>query len=275
MTSAPISTAGTRHLKPSGATAGLSSSVFGVNRGTAGQASSGTHLSGPHRLNDTANSRSASDYPLSRWCLRPLAVALARCLAATPIRPGHLTLCGLTAAVAAAAVLSSGTTSGISGLLVLLAWFFDRADGALARIQGSASRWGAWLDANVDELVDIGLHVTTAAAAAASSETDWPWCFLLAFIAGKYLFMHGLTGEGEAAKPFEKMDSSTAANGPRTWLRRAYHFPGNADVRIHLLAAALLTGWLTAELCLIAVYYNFRWVARYVLVARRLRGATP
>jgi hypothetical protein len=46
--------------------------------------------------------------------------------------------------------------------------------------------------------------------------------------------------------------------------------PGNADVRVHLLAMLLLIGWWTAELLLVAVYFNFRWIARYVLVARRL-----
>ena len=55
-------------------------------------------------------------------------------------------------------------------------------------------------------------------------------------------------------------------------LRAAYHLPGNADVRVHLLAAALVTGWFSAELAVVAAYYNLRWIARYVLVARRLGG---
>ena len=61
-------------------------------------------------------------------------------------------------------------------------------------------------------------------------------------------------------------------DSPLAVLRRLYHLPGNADVRLHLLVAALLTGWLAAELILVAVYYNLRWMARYVLVARRLGG---
>ncbi|MFH1922574.1 MAG: hypothetical protein ABIP48_22150, partial [Planctomycetota bacterium] len=55
-------------------------------------------------------------------------------------------------------------------------------------------------------------------------------------------------------------------------LRAAYHLPGNADVRVHLLAVALAGGWLLEELCVVAAYYNLRWIARYVLVARRLGG---
>ena len=64
-----------------------------------------------------------------------------------------------------------------------------------------------------------------------------------------------------------KCSLSATATG---WLRAAYHTPGNADVRVHLLAVAWLTGWLGAELAVVAVYYNLRWIARYVLVARRL-----
>src|SRR5947199_359765 len=56
-------------------------------------------------------------------------------------------------------------------------------------------------------------------------------------------------------------------------VRSLYHLPANADVRAHLLISATACGWLTAELALIAVYYNFRWVARYVLIARRIRAA--
>ena len=38
---------------------------------------------------------------------------------------------------------------------------------------------------------------------------------------------------------------------------------------LFLLVLALATGWITAELALVAAYYNLRWIARYALVARR------
>jgi hypothetical protein len=55
-------------------------------------------------------------------------------------------------------------------------------------------------------------------------------------------------------------------------LRTLWHLPGNADVRLHLLIVALLGGWLTSELAVVAAYYNLRWIAGYLLVARRLGG---
>ncbi|MHB1038114.1 MAG: CDP-alcohol phosphatidyltransferase family protein [Pirellulales bacterium] len=218
--------------------------------------------------------RRAGAYPLSRWYLRPAAGWLASVLASTSIRPAHLTVCGLFAAIAAAAVLlSRAELAPLAGGLVLVAWFFDRADGQLARLRNAASPWGAWLDANVDELADVGLHVATAAAAAALTASTLPWALLVAFLAGKYLFMHGLMFEEQAAGSsagvaYDHGNPSGAAG----WVRSLYHLPGNADVRVHLLAGAILCGWMTSELALVAVYYNFRWVVRYLLVARRLDG---
>lgn len=213
--------------------------------------------------------RRAKHYPLSRWYVRPLAGQLAECLAYSPVRPWHLTVCGLLAAVAAVGLLLAWPgASPWAAALVLLAWFFDRADGQLARRQQRASPHGAWLDANVDELVDLGLHVAMAAAAAWSSGSTWPWALLVAFLFGKYLLMYGLAVDDPPAAAVARDRAGLGARGER-WLRAIYHLPGSADVRVHLLALGLLTGWLTTELALVACYYNVRWLVRYVLVARR------
>ena len=226
----------------------------------------------------------ARRYPISRWYLRPLAGRLAHALAPTRVRPVHLTACGLLAGTAAAAILYARPgLAPISGVLILAWWFFDRTDGQLARLQGTVSAWGAWFDANADELVDVTIHVAmasaavasaTAASAPASGQTASPvaWGLLVAFLLGKYLFMHGLWTEEQTADGSGTRAATCGRSGRIGWLRALYHLPGNADVRVHLLAAALLTGWLTAELAVVAVYYNVRWMARYVLVARREGG---
>jgi len=108
-----------------------------------------------------------------------------------------------------------------------------------------------------------------AAVAAARADAAWPLRLLVAFLAGKYLLMYGLMLEQRPAAGAARAEEPACNMG---WLRRAYHLPGNADVRVHLLALALMTGWLTVELALVAVYYNARWMVRYALVARRLGG---
>ncbi len=232
-------------------------------------------------------------YPIARWYLRPVAAGLAAALTSTRVRPVHLTLCGL-AAAAGATVLLIGHSPGPAWLpagLTLLWWFFDRADGLLARGQQTASAYGAWLDGNVDELVDVALHVAIAAAVAKQTAADWPWLLLVAFLAGKYLLMYGLNLEESAAgasgsrqphpatpgraAEVETLKSVGGAACPiKGFLRAAYHLPGNADIRAHVLVLLLATGCLTAELVWVAGYYNLRWIVRHGLVAVRL-GGTP
>jgi phosphatidylglycerophosphate synthase len=216
--------------------------------------------------------RRAARHPISRWLLVPLAALLAQHLAATRLRPWHVTLCGAALFLAAAALLNAGfAPAWLAALCLLAAWFCDRLDGILARRQGTATAWGAWLDSNLDEAADIGLH---AAAAWAASAVIGPaaWIALAAFASGKYLFMHSLVSEESLADSPSPGSAPADSRGVHRLLRAAYHLPANADIRIHLLAVAVLTGWLVPELVLLAAYYHLRWIARFALVARRLPG---
>jgi hypothetical protein len=205
----------------------------------------------------------AQNYPLARWYLRPLAGWLAARLAATRVRPWHVTLCGFTFATAAAALLLwQPSLAPCSALLLLAWWFCDRTDGLLARLQNTASPVGAWLDGNLDELVDLGLHLAMAHTAA-SQGAPWAWPLLIAFVFGKYLLMHSLAN---SRRPLTEVAQSSL---PQARIRTLYHLPGNADIRTHLMILALASGYITAELALIAAYYNVRWIARYPLVIAR------
>lgn len=218
---------------------------------------------------DRVEADRAARYPISRWYLRPLAARLAKSLAATDVRPMHLTIAGgLVAAAAGILLVAQPRLTPLAGLLVLTAWLCDRADGLLARRQNSETAFGAWLDANIDELVDVGLHAASCYAAAWLTGSRLPYLFFAAFVAGKHLFMYSVASERE----IETTNRAPAAS-PRSTLGRLYHLPSNADVRTHLLAIALFTGALTIELALVAAYYNLRWIARYALVAGRLAGS--
>jgi phosphatidylglycerophosphate synthase len=213
-------------------------------------------------------------YPISRWYLRPLAAWTASRLIATQVRPGHLTAFGLIFGGAACGLLLyQPGWAPMAALLVVGAWFFDRLDGQLARLQNTATPFGAWLDANIDELLDVSWHVVAAAVLAGQWHASWPWLLVLAFLAGKYLFMYSLATDGHFGGPKGDVTAGAAPSSSAGWLRTIWHLPGNADVRVHLLIAAWLSGCLAAELAFVASYYSLRWIARYVLVARRLGGA--
>jgi hypothetical protein len=213
--------------------------------------------------------RRARNYPLSRWYLRPLAGLVARRLARSTVRPWQVTVTGFaTTLLASLTIVLAPKVPMLAGSLILFAWFCDRLDGQLARRQGTASRFGAWLDGNLDELGDLTLH-TAFAYAASTTLGAFAWMLWGLFVTGKYLFMYGLSTE--TAGPESDSNPSDSNEGANS-LRWLYHLPANADVRIHLAAAAAYLGYWGVELGLIAVYYQLRWLARYVLVARRLRG---
>ena len=70
-----------------------------------------------------------------------------------------------------------------------LALVLDTADGRLARLQGTSSAFGRWLDQVLDELADMALHA--AIAWAAFNRDGRPLWLLLGIIyaSGKYLFV--------------------------------------------------------------------------------------
>lgn len=212
-------------------------------------------------------------YPISRWYVIPITKRIASALTLTAVRPTHITLLGLTFGVSAVGVLLAAPSAGpVAAVLVLTAWFADRTDGLLARNQNTASPFGAWLDANVDELHDVAWHTAIAFAAASLTATRLPWFLLIGFLAGKYLFVNGLNEERAISGSLDQDLEDNTGAGQSRWIRTAYHLPGDADIRIHLLLAALVSGLMTAELAIVAVYYNLRWIVRYGLVARRLGG---
>lgn len=99
--------------------------------------------------------------------MRRAAGAVAHPLAATGVHPNVLTLLGLALNGAAAAMLAAGAfTSG--ALVFLIASAFDTLDGALARVAGKASLFGAFLDSVADRYAEavvlvgllVNLHLT-------------------------------------------------------------------------------------------------------------------
>lgn len=164
--------------------------------------------------------------------------------------------------------------AALSAAFIWAAWFCDRLDGSLARRQGTTSATGAWLDANIDELLDVAIHLATASAAAGISGTPLPWLLVALFLGGKHLFMYGLSQEQAHARQDPASTKRARATSRTRILKAVYHAPANADIRIHVVLMSLVTGWFMAALWYVALYYNLRWIVRYWLVCRRMRGGT-
>lgn len=84
-----------------------------------------------------------------RAAVRPLVHALDR----LGVSPLGVTLAGLAFSAAAAVVIAGGRLR-LGALLLMLGAGLDMVDGDLARLQGRASKQGAFLDSNLDRLAE-------------------------------------------------------------------------------------------------------------------------
>lgn len=84
---------------------------------------------------------------------RRIAEAPARLLARMGATPNSITLVGLLLNIIVAGILAAGYPV-IGGVCVLLANAFDMLDGAVARVTGKTSRFGAFLDSTLDRYAE-------------------------------------------------------------------------------------------------------------------------
>jgi CDP-diacylglycerol--glycerol-3-phosphate 3-phosphatidyltransferase len=81
---------------------------------------------------------------------------IARLLARTPLTPNVLTWLGFFITIAAAVLIVTDHFLA-AGIVVLIAGLFDMLDGALARLTGRVSRFGAILDSTLDRLSEAAV----------------------------------------------------------------------------------------------------------------------
>ncbi|GIW87477.1 MAG: hypothetical protein KatS3mg108_1801 [Isosphaeraceae bacterium] len=214
--------------------------------------------------------RRASYQPWGRFWAGGLARALARRLAPTPVRPNALTiaaaLCFLTAAGLVAAGLVGTPIQILVAALLAAALVFDTADGHLARLQGTCSSFGRWLDAVLDEACDLALHVAIAwSHSVRDRQVGW-LLIALAYCAGKHLFQ---TSQAVAVEtPANPGATALAAPAVPGRLRGLIRWAGHADIRWHVWIGLALVGRLDLALIAYAPYYPARalasgWARRY------------
>ena len=203
--------------------------------------------------------------PLGRyWALGP-ARLLARGLCPTSVRPNAVTLASAALMLGASCVVAFGASGTIArystAAALALALVLDTADGHLARLQGTATEFGRWLDALLDELCDMALHAAIAWAAFARDHAGG-WLVLgMLYGMGKYLFVIGNEGwRGPVTEDDDRPSRGPlvpAATGARAWVRWA----GHADIRWHLWILLAALGRLDVALAVYAAYFPARALA--------------
>jgi CDP-diacylglycerol---glycerol-3-phosphate 3-phosphatidyltransferase len=85
--------------------------------------------------------------------IQPIALFLGR----LGLTPNTITVLGFLMTAAVAAVLATGHTQ-LAGVLLIGTLAFDAVDGTLARLMGTTSRFGAFLDSTLDRWAEVALY---------------------------------------------------------------------------------------------------------------------
>ncbi len=157
---------------------------------------------------------------------------LVRPLIGTRVTPNHLTTARLLTGLVACACFALGTRSGEiwGGVLWVLSAFLDRADGELARIGGSSTRWGHLYDYYCDVAVN-GLFFV-AIGLGLRSGTLGTWAAILGVLAGATV---------TAAALWSESLEQEIASGEKAWSGRGgFDF----DDVLYLFGPVAWLGWL-------------------------------
>jgi phosphatidylinositol phosphate synthase len=165
------------------------------------------------------------------------------------LNPNLLTVLGTLVSLGAAVGFAFGQFRW-AGVLILAGGFFDLVDGVIARHQGTASTFGAFLDSTLDRLVDMGILLGIVMHYAGKGEPG------LVLLAGYALVATVLVSYAKArAELFVPvLEGGLFERGER----------------IGLLAAGAILGFMVPALWIVAVGATITVVQRFSLAYREM-----
>lgn len=188
----------------------------------------------------------------ARDAAQVITVPVARILAGMDVHPNTLSLLGSLLSVGVAAVLTTGRLTLAGWLLVIVAPI-DAFDGALARVTGQKSRFGAFLDSTLDRVSEAALLAGLATHYLRYGATTE---VILAFVALVGSMMVSYTRARAEAAGF------SCKIGVLTRLERTA-----------VLAIGLILGWPTVALWVLAVGSSLTALQRVLHVYQQSRRA--
>lgn len=208
--------------------------------------------------------------PLGRYWAFPIAERIAGALAPTRVRPNAVTLSAAALMFLGIALVACGEAGwlgrSITALAFAAALVLDTADGRLARLQGTRSEFGRWLDEVLDELADLALHAAVAWMMFQQTGSAHWLALGMLYASGKYMFViQSLTGASMKKAEEAALPDSTSRREPPSRLvapiRRLVAGLGHADLRWHLWIVLALVGRLDVALWVYALYFPLRAAA--------------
>lgn len=176
----------------------------------------------------------------SRWLNRPLGRVLAAGAASIGIGPNAVTLISSAVTAAALVVLIISPITAISGVavaaLLVLGFALDSADGQVARLTGTSSPAGEWLDHVVDAGKMVAVHAAVLIALwRDGAEPAW-FAVALAYQFVSVVFFAALT----LFSLLHRGDRAPAAAATPSTLRAVALLPADYGI---LALAFVLWGW--------------------------------
>ena len=181
---------------------------------------------------------------------RRFADGVARWLVVTGVTPNQLTVTGFFLTCAVAVAIAYGY-EWQGGVLVILVGLFDMLDGAVARVRGMKTRFGAFLDSTLDRYSEA---VLLAGVLVAHQELQTTLLVVAALTGSLLVSYSRAKAEGK----------DIGVHGEVGWLPRPQ--------RVVLLAAGLITGLIVPALWVLAIFTNVTTVQRILHVRRQLEG---
>jgi CDP-diacylglycerol--glycerol-3-phosphate 3-phosphatidyltransferase len=179
---------------------------------------------------------------------RGVADSVARTIAYPAITPNLLTVLGFLLTCGVALLIAAGWEQ-LGGVLVIVVGLFDMLDGAMARVSGRKTRFGGFLDSTLDRCSEAVL----LAGVYWAHQSPEMGLLVLWVLAGSL------------------MVSYTRA--------RAEYFQVNCEVgllprpqRVVVLAAGLISGYVTVALGVLAVFTTITTLQRILHTRRALEG---
>lgn len=145
-----------------------------------------------------------TDSLVIRWS-RALLLPLLAWVVKTRLSPNQITLAGfLIGLLAIVCLWQASYLSAVAGAsLFVIAYFVDLLDGMVARLKFQESRWGGWMDYNLDNLVHLGIFAAIVKAVYANKPEQTVLLLGGLLIAG--MVMSGLLIAVKKIRPTEKV----------------------------------------------------------------------
>ncbi|MER5771243.1 DUF5941 domain-containing protein [Streptomyces sp. NPDC001985] len=219
----------------------------------------------------------ARDGFFTTHCVSPYSRHLARWCARRGFTPNQVTTASLITALIAAGAAATGTRGGFvaAGVLLLLSFVLDCADGQLARYSLQYSTLGAWLDATFDRAKEYAYYAGLALGAARGGDDVWALalgamvlqtCRHVVDFSFNEANHDAVSNTSPTAALSDKLDSV----GWTVWVRRMIVLP----IGERWAMIAVLTALTTPRIVFWALLVGCGFAACYTTAGRLLRSLT-